>query len=196
VSAVQWLKLLHTLIYFGVLSSFVIFFVVTVFALSPWPPQLRRRRHTDRIYVAMYSVCAPPTAHQRPNTHLLVTPCPQPARAPAHAPTGTCKGDTHMPLQVLAFWVRSFTARPHRAEKPALRHGPCRNHPPPPQGRLIVARQHVFLAAAPRNYELISRGFCVGEALFGEIDGGTVLAPAARSAVRSLLQSQSQQECP
>jgi hypothetical protein len=108
VSAVQWLKVLHTLIYFGGLSSFAIFFVVTVFALSPWPPRLRRRRHTDRTYAAMYSVCAPPTAHKRPNTHLLVTPCPQPARAPAHAPTGTCKGDTHMPLQVLAFLVRSI----------------------------------------------------------------------------------------
>ncbi len=50
-----------------------------------------------------------------------------------------------------------------------------------------MARQHVFIAADTRNCELISRGFCVGEALFGKIDGRTVLAPAVRSVVRSLL---------
>ncbi len=52
-----------------------------------------------------------------------------------------------------------------------------------------MARQHVFIAAdtQPRNCELISRGFCVGEALFGKIDGRTVLAQAVRRVVRSLL---------
>jgi hypothetical protein len=50
-----------------------------------------------------------------------------------------------------------------------------------------VARQHVFIAADTRNCELIGRGLCVGEALLGEIDGRTVLAPAVRSAVRSQL---------
>ncbi len=97
-SAVQRLKLLHTLIYFGGLSSFVIFFVVTVFALSPWPPRLRRRRHTDRICAAMYSVRTPPTAHKRPTSNALPTarPCPRPRidrhmqRRHAHAFAGAC----------------------------------------------------------------------------------------------------------
>jgi hypothetical protein len=45
----------------------------------------------------------------------------------------------------------------------------------------------VFIAADTRNYELIGRGFCVGEALFGKIDGRTILAQAVRSVVQSLL---------
>ena len=47
-------------------------------------------------------------ATHSPQGALLVAPRPQPARARAHAPTGTCKGGTHMPLQVLAFLVCSI----------------------------------------------------------------------------------------
>jgi hypothetical protein len=50
-----------------------------------------------------------------------------------------------------------------------------------------LARQQVLIVADSRNCELISRGFCLGEALFGEIDGRTLLAQAVRSVVRSLL---------
>ncbi len=58
VRAVQWLKVLHSLIYLVDISTLMAFF--KVIALSPGPPRLRRTRHTDRIRSkAAYKVCTP-----------------------------------------------------------------------------------------------------------------------------------------
>ena len=121
--AVQRLRALNLLIQF-VVWSFVVAYVVGV-AILPGTPRYRRTRHAERRQgKALYLVRPPnhaPTTKQQPHRRADAAPTRRPR-------TGMVVRTQWCHAGVSTYDGRLFAHLLHRAEKPALRHGPCRRY--------------------------------------------------------------------